>query len=116
MVNIRTKGHTAERFIADLLGGVRNLSQTRDGGADVNISGLSVEVKRQETLAVETWWKQVCRAADQNGTIPVLAYKQSRKPWVFCIPAYMLLPSMKGYISLNQEQFMVWFAHWECNV
>jgi len=105
MVNIRTKGATAERDICKALNGVlqkvmgrlnyppdeieaaansiqRNQNQTAVGGKDLtNTFGLAIEVKRQESLSINTWWKQCEAAAKRNNEIPVLLYKQSRKPW-----------------------------------
>jgi hypothetical protein len=119
-INIRTKGQNGEREAGTILGrmlGVgslaRNLEQVRSGGADLlDISGLCIEVKRHETLAVNTWWRQVSIAADKRGDIPVLMYRQNRKPWHFCIPAYLLLPNMRGYLTLDEGQFETWLRVW----
>ena len=105
MVNIRTKGASAERDICKALNSAlqsmmtklnyppeeiekaansiqRNQNQTAVGGNDLtNTFGLSIEVKRQEALSINTWWKQCEAAARRNNEIPVLLYKQSRKPW-----------------------------------
>jgi hypothetical protein len=113
MVNIRVKGQNGEREIAALLDSVRNLDQTRDGGGDVASHGLLVEVKRHETLSVNTWWKQACLSADKANMIPVLAYRQNRKPWVFCIPAYFLVIGLPGFISMDQPTFMAWYSKWK---
>jgi Holliday junction resolvase len=94
-INIRTKGATAERELAALLTGwaangghrltlERNLDQVRGGGFDLNgVPFLAIEVKRQENLAVNTWWAQCVRQADAAGFIPFLAYRQNNKPWRF---------------------------------
>ena len=87
----RTKGATAERELLKLLSDglglnlTRNLTQTREGGADCDdLEGYALEIKRHETLQLTTWWKQ---AVEQAGNkVPVLAYRQSRKPWVFVVP------------------------------
>lgn len=86
----RLKGQRGERELAELLyyatGELltRNLDQVRDGGADlIGIDGLSIEVKRQETLSRNTWWKQTLRQAEEKQETPVLAYRQNRKVWRF---------------------------------
>lgn len=86
----RRKGATAERelfgLLSERLGTVvkRNLSQTRGGGADtLDISGWSLEVKRQETGFREAWWEQAVEQARKADRKPALAYRASRQPWRF---------------------------------
>ena len=88
-----TKGKSAERELAKLLGEVgrlqlsRNLGQSRDGGHDLTgIPGVALEVKRCERLNIPAWWLQAVEQAKSAGLVPVLAYRQSRKPWHFVIP------------------------------
>lgn len=123
-MNPKTKGATGEREACITLGkmlsteGVqcqleRNLEQTRSGGADImGIDGLCIEVKRCETVTVPMWWRQVCRAADNCGRLPVLMYRTNRKPWTFCLPSYLLVLSATGYLTLGEEDFKVWLKHW----
>lgn len=60
----------------------RNTLQADQGGDDiVGIPLISVEVKRQETLSVNTWWKQCCASAMRDKLQPVLIYRQNRKSW-----------------------------------
>jgi hypothetical protein len=59
----------------------RNLSQTRDGGADGSGPDfVSIEVKRQERLSIGAWLKQA-RAQCVNGSTPVVAYRQNNDSW-----------------------------------
>jgi hypothetical protein len=99
----RNKGANGEREVLALLGerlGMkleRNLSQTRNGGADcVELGRIRLEVKRQERLNITAWWKQaeeqslllVTNVTNNNKgerLIPALAYRQSRKPWTFIL-------------------------------
>lgn len=119
MTNIRSKGQRGEREAAAFLGSIlnqrgisRNLSQTREGGADIiAVPGLCIEVKRQETLNVNTWWRQVCVAADDCGDIPVLMYRQNKRRWHFCLPAYLLVLGTEGYITLGEDVFVQWLVH-----
>ena len=88
----RRKGASGERelfgLLRDELGVIveRNLSQTRNGGADsLSLPGLAIEVKRQETDWRESWWEQ---AIEQAGTarVPIVAHRRSRQPWRFVVP------------------------------
>lgn len=78
-------------------------------GADIqSIEGLSIEVKRQETLNLKLWWSQTERQADDLGAIPVLAFRQNRKAWKVCLPAYLLGLEIKGYIICELSTFEDW--------
>lgn len=108
----RTKGATGEREVLKLLSerlGVkleRNLTQTRGGGADcVEMGSLRLEVKRQEKLAIATWWAQAQQQAGEH--IPVLAYRQSHKPWTFVLDSFdlALLPCRGHLLHMDLETF-----------
>ncbi len=84
----RNKGAAAEREVLRLLGDelgqslLRNLSQTRAGGADcLCIKGFSLEIKRQESLSRPSWWRQAVAQAQTEGLEPMLLYRRSREPW-----------------------------------
>lgn len=117
-INIRVKGASAERDIANQLNAIinkillekgikdltnanyfvqRNQNQSAVGGNDLNNTyGFGIEVKRQEALSINTWWKQCTKAAMEANEVPVLLYRQTRKPWK-CI--------MQGYLGLPKGQF-----------
>lgn len=133
MVNIRTKGQTGEREVADKLNAVvnrwhelatgslppkpivqRNQNQSAVGGSDLtNPFGLCIEIKRQEALSINTWWKQVKLAADEEGGIPILMFRQSRAKWRVMMEVALPLDShtqineVRGEISL--DDFLFWF-------
>lgn len=84
----RTKGSRGEREFLSLLGEelgellTRNLSQTREGGADcICVKGWAIEVKRHESLSRPAWWRQAVEQAARLGVQPMLAYRRSREPW-----------------------------------
>jgi len=84
----RRKGAQAEREVLRLLGEElgqqlqRNLSQTREGGADcICVRGYAIEVKRQESLSRPAWWRQACEQAARLGVEPLLLYRRSREQW-----------------------------------
>lgn len=88
----RNKGSRAEREVATLINqylGVdvtRNLEQTRSGGHDlVGFDPFALEIKRCERITIPAWWRQACEQIGPD-QVPVLAYRQSRKPWAFVLP------------------------------
>lgn len=100
-INVRTKGQTGEREVCKLLNDIykevyaflqmpfpekdiaqRNQNQSAVGGCDIsNTCNFAFEVKRQEQLAINTWWKQTLVSAKELGKIPVLIYRQNGKKW-----------------------------------
>lgn len=59
----------------------RNTLQSDRGGFDiVGLEWMALEVKFQEQLSVNTWWKQTLRQARPN-QLPVLFYRKSRMKW-----------------------------------
>ncbi len=113
-INIRQKGQNGEREIADMLNSIylkvlqdnglpekdkrdhpfqRNQNQSAVGGSDLsNPFNLDIEVKRQENLSINTWWKQCVESAKRSGGEPVLVFKQNRKAW-----RVMLMCSLETY-------------------
>ena len=92
----RRKGARAEvelaNLLTDSLGVVvkRRLGQERDGGADIHVGEARIQAKRCERPALAAWWRQ---ATDDAGDgVPVLAWRQSRRPWTFRVPLSALLP------------------------
>jgi len=108
----RMKGQDGERevikliqpFVQDQL--KRNLNQTREGGYDVvGIEWMALEVKRQETLDVENWWKQTLKQAGDL-KVPVLVYRQNRKAW-----QVVMWGGVGGYgcrVTISMWDFIAW--------
>jgi hypothetical protein len=93
----RSKGQRGEREIIKLLqptvnaayieaGRVppilkRNLMQTMEGGYDISgIDWMALEVKRQEKLNLNSWWRQTLKQCKENQE-PILIYRANRQPW-----------------------------------
>lgn len=139
MVNIRDKGQRGEREIATLLNGIiyqvavelgfseedclkavttvqRNQNQTAVGGNDLtNCFGMSIEVKRQEQLSINTWWKQCVASAARGNELPVLIWKQNRKPWRVQTWANLYFTDnarMRAVVQFDVDTFKIWFAEW----
>ena len=132
-INIRTKGRTGEQEIAEVLNLIvltvltvlnlptpakpiiqRNQNQSAVGGNDlINTFGLSIEVKRQETLAINSWWKQCEDSANRNNEIPVLIFRQNRKPWRVVLNTNIPVPDSNKFIpvrsEIDWESFQFWF-------
>ena len=138
-INIRQKGAEGEREVARSLNSIinavlkahnipvpdkdvvqRNQNQSAVGGGDLsNVFGLSVEVKRQEQLAVNTWWAQCEASADRNNELPVLVYRVNRAKWRVVMYGELMLfsptgtsRSMKVRCEVEWEPFLQWFYHW----
>ena len=96
----RNKGAAGEREVAgileDKLGFVvkRNLGQARDGADDITIQKFRIEVKRQETLKVDVWSKQV-EDCSQAGEVPVLIYRRNGQPWRVCLKLDDFIPLLR---------------------
>lgn len=123
------KGSTGEYEIIQLLTGwaaevgveltlERNLEQVRKGGADViGVPHMEVEVKRQETLSIPAWWRQVCKAADNTGKTPLLVYRQNRRPWTFMTRQYIAIYAgshtgvCQSVVSMDLPNAKNWFQH-----
>ncbi len=124
-INIRQKGQTGEREVAQALNPIvlrllakhghqlppadkppvqRNQNQTAVGGADlVGTYGLAIEIKRQEQLSVNTWWAQCTTQARNNGEVPVLVYRQNGKKWRVLLMGAIGLPTSKGVPHLPEH-------------
>jgi len=88
----------------------RNLEQSRGGGADcLTLPGIALEVKRQENLLVRAWWEQAVRQALIAERMPVLAYRQNRLRWKFCLPGSLIVTDSWGYLTLEEEEFIKWY-------
>lgn len=138
-INIRTKGANGEREIADELNAIiyyiykrlgldyptkppvqRNQNQTAVGGCDLTGTfNLAIEVKRQELLSINTWWKQCVTSAHQCGRHPVLLFRQNAKPgqrtkWRCITHAEVIGYSAQSVpkivrAELDYDDFLAWF-------
>jgi hypothetical protein len=144
-INIRQKGAEGEREVYKMLNPIigevaaamglppeqieaaktcvqRNQNQTAVGGCDLtNVFGLAIEVKRQEQLSVGTWWRQCVASAERNNELPVLMYRQNRKPWRVRTYAWLALPGSEPssynrqamiVAEFDEDTFKRWFREW----
>lgn len=133
--NPRTKGQSGEREVADALNQVvfnamaevgipplpgqkpfiqRRQNQSAVGGSDLDgTMGVAIEVKRQEQLSVNTWWKQCVASAAENDDIPVLVYRQNRGKWRVVMLADIPLGStahVQGIrVEMEWSDFLKWY-------
>ena len=144
MINVRTKGAEGEREVAKMLNAIvatvrreqdlpqysiedelfqRNQNQSAVGGSDLTCPmPLEIEVKRQEALSINTWWKQTIVSANRTNGIPILIFRQNRKKWRVCMLADIpLFPmgsnsyqSIAGQrVEMDLDTFKGWFkAHY----
>jgi hypothetical protein len=121
-INGRNKGANAEREAATWLKEKfklehlpqRNIEQYRykahvkSTGYDLTgFEPFCLEIKRQEVLSLRTWWVQCVQAVTADCPIPVVMYRQNRKPWKFLISA-KYIGLRKGYIHLEAKEFNAW--------
>ena len=144
-INIRQKGAEGEREVVRLLNGIiaqvmmelgyslaeignqlqdvqRNQNQSAVGGCDLsNTFGIAIEVKRQEQLSVNSWWAQCKASADKLNELPLLIYRQNRKPWRIRTYAWLPMPAnsegmydrqLRAVVDFELEVFKEWFAAW----
>jgi len=136
--SIRQKGQQGERDVAKLLNPIvhkvkrgfgvseenilnphnqigRNHSQAATGGNDlVNTFGLSIEVKRQESLAINTWWTQTIKAAEELNYKPILIYRRNgERNWhVMMLTDLPLRIREPVRVEITMADFLVWFEMW----
>lgn len=134
-INIRQKGQEGEREIQRALEPIirkvmtdlgfplpdkaivqRNQNQSAVGGSDLsNTFGLAIEVKRQEQLSINTWWKQCETAATDNSEHPVLLYRQNGKKWRCVTLVWLQLPGstwQQVRAEFDMDTFLHWFEEW----
>lgn len=137
-INVRQKGQEGEREIARTLNRVvaevrasrglpphapqdepfqRNQLQSAVGGDDLtNPFGLSIEIKRQEQLAINSWWKQSLASAARSGGRAILMFRQNRKPWRIMLTAPIPIHPNKYVgpvrVEIDMETFLVWFKEY----
>jgi hypothetical protein len=143
----RTKGQSGEREVIDLLQPTldavvrghgldpnnfpiqRNTVQSDRGGSDLTgLPGLAIEVKRCETLAIESWWEQCTEQAMGPRMIgfravPVLFYRRNRTPWRVRMLGHCggnlgggkdpgVLPLTPAVVDVSLDDFLKWFERW----
>lgn len=135
MIDVRQKGAGGEREVAVALNAIirrllsaggypapavdpvqRNQNQSAVGGNDLTGTfGIGIEVKRQESLSVNTWWKQCLEAAARNNEVPVLLFRQNGKKWRCVMLGNVPLPGdahVQARMELEWNDFLQWFEHW----
>ena len=78
--------------------------QTQEGGYDVlGLNGYAIEVKFQEKLQIEKWWKQTVEQAVDK--MPVLFFRRSREDWRVVVPNNFYL--RKKHRSIPPEKISI---------
>lgn len=139
-INIRNKGRAAEQEVATMLREIvktlilnnnhgceieeqlsravtRNQNQSAVGGCDIDVFGLSIEVKRQETLCLKSWWSQAVISAARTQQLPVLIWRQNRQPWRAMLPGqlptyYQGAQPVSATVIIEIDDFRNWFYSW----
>lgn len=86
----------------------RNYNQADGHSADIIIDDFIIEVKRREVLDLSSWWYQVSIAKQHHkdkDLIPVVAFRQNKKPWQFLVPA-SLIGVDRGFLIASEQVFL----------
>lgn len=97
----RDKGANAEREVAKILneyGFIARRGQVFNGEPDIVAPQLPFhfEVKRQETLKINEWWKQ-SESASHN-KIPTVVFRQNNQSW-------KIMLSLADFLELVKETY-----------
>jgi hypothetical protein len=103
----RTKGASGERELARILSEILGIQlqrgiQYRSGGKEAGDvqgwEGVHIEVKRTEKLQL---WQALTQASDdaQNGDVPLVCHRPSRKPWIAIFPLDRLGDLAAAYVA-----------------
>ena len=134
MVNIRQKGQSGEREVAKIMNKIvakvrrdlglpqyalidelfqRNQNQSAVGGSDLSCPmPLEIEIKRQEQLSINTWWKQCVASAARTNGIPILIFRQSRQKWRIMMNANLVVTDSVTIGPLRAEIDLPTFEFW----
>jgi hypothetical protein len=119
----RTKGAVGEREVCDIFSAAlgekvtRNIGQSRDGGNDIDIKDLVVEVKRRKTLGTIYGWLQQAYAAatvypqsieagaklpqaQMRGT-PIVVCRQDGGEWIVVLRLTDFIKYWLGFRAMN---------------
>jgi len=100
----RNKGARGEnelaKLLSDELGFVvkRKLGQARDGADDIEVGPYRIECKRQETLAIMKWCRQV-EACTKPGEIPTVIFRQNGEQWRVVLRLEHFLPLLREHLA-----------------
>ena len=103
----RDKGANAEREVVTILreyGIDARRGQVFNHEPDiVTNTKLHIEVKRQETLRINDWWKQSESASDED-EIPTVIFRRSREDWKIMLSLADFLSLVKLGFSIEKEE------------
>lgn len=124
----RDKGARGEREVRDLLQPIvdnayravgreppqlkRTSSMQADGGgSDIHgIDWLALEVKRCETLQLDTWWQQ-CLYQAKAGQVPVLLYRRNGTKWRARMLIQTAVLPVVVLADISIDDFRAWLSH-----
>jgi hypothetical protein len=122
----RSKGARGEREVIDMLQPIvdtayreagqeppqlkRTSSMQADGGGcDVHgLPWLALEVKRCETLQIESWWRQ-CYEQAQPGQLALLVYRQNKRKWMARLLVQIAVVNTYVVADISMIDFLYYF-------
>ena len=93
----RTKGQTGEREVCHILSDhfnreiKREIGQARDGGMDIDLLAVGVEVKRRKSLKLLRDWMTQIKKAVRKGQTPLVVAREDNGEWLAILPLTDLL-------------------------
>ncbi len=76
----------------------RKLGQARDGADDIEVGPYRIECKRQETLSIMKWCRQV-EACTKPGEIPAVIFRQNGEQWRVVLRLEHFLPLLREHLA-----------------
>ena len=98
-MNSRRKGANGEREVCEILNQElgwavkRNLSQSRDGGWDIEIAQFRIEVKRRKKLMVHEFMEQASKSAGE--ATPVVLMRADGEEWLLMMKLSDAMPLIR---------------------
>lgn len=105
----RTKGAVFERSVCKELSKAlgfniqRNLSQTRDSGADILVGDLVVECKIRKSIVIYKWLRQAIIALSKTSQVPIVVARADHEDTVAIIPFDYFLRLLKVSYAMPKE-------------
>lgn len=101
----RTKGQSGEREVCHLLSEhfgaeiKRHIGQARDGGLDIDLDIIGIEVKRRKSLKLLRDWMAQVRKAVRDKQRPALIVREDGGEWM------VILPLQEWLDNLDDEDY-----------
>lgn len=106
----RTKGASGEREVCGLIfenlgiAAKRNLTQVREGGADIKLPPYSLEIKRRARIGNLYEWMEQSENSCGTGERPIVICRADRKQWLAVMPIDEFFRLSREEIAINKKK------------